>query len=207
MRRFTDSCALCRSLQVVWACTCLFFVQLVAAQTARSVCSYITLKLALAGCGLRSCASPTQVVCRNDSWHTLNHRPGYCALYGVCGHRNDSGHSGLDCPLNQPGKPLSGPVLQKLQDTCPQLASEYGPDGNYCCTEEQLDTLTHQVCLMSCLLTAASPFTYTCCLCLLIEGSNDNCFTSSVLCRLRKPAHYLWGAQLVITISSTFSAR
>lgn len=82
--------------------------------------------------------------CRNDSWQTVNHSPGFCALYGVCGHRKD--HSGLDCPLNQPGKPLSSPSLQKLQDTCPQLASEFGPDGNYCCTEEQLDTLTHQAC-------------------------------------------------------------
>lgn len=108
---------------MVWACTGLFLVQLAAVQTAR-----------------------------NDSWHTLNHRPGYCALYGVCGHRNDSGHSGLDCPLNQPGKPLSGPVSQKLQETCPQLASEFGPDGNYCCTEEQLDTLTHQIAQASTLL-------------------------------------------------------
>ena len=35
--------------------------------------------------------------------------------------------------------------MQKLQDVCPQLASEFGGDANYCCTEEQIDTLTHQV--------------------------------------------------------------
>jgi hypothetical protein len=81
--------------------------------------------------------------CRDDSWLTTSHEKGICALYGVCGHRKD--HSGLDCPDNQPGSALDGQALQKLQDICPQLATEHGPDGKYCCTEEQIDTLSHQV--------------------------------------------------------------
>ncbi len=81
--------------------------------------------------------------CRDDSWLTTSHEKGVCALYGVCGHRKD--HSGLDCPDNQPGSALDGQALQKLQDICPQLATEHGPDGRYCCTEEQIDTLSHQV--------------------------------------------------------------
>lgn len=81
-------------------------------------------------------------VCR-DSWLTGKHAKGYCALHGVCGHRKD--RSGLDCPRNEPGSTLGGQALQKLQDTCPQLVAEYGPDGQFCCTEEQIDTLSHQV--------------------------------------------------------------
>lgn len=84
------------------------------------------------------------MACRDDSWQTVTHAKGVCALYGVCGHRQD--RSGLDCPDNLPGSPLDNPAMQKLQNICPQLASEYGTDGQYCCTEEQIDTLTHQVC-------------------------------------------------------------
>ena len=81
--------------------------------------------------------------CRDDSWQTVTHAKGVCALYGVCGHRADK--SGLDCPDNRAGSPLDNQAMQKMQDICPQLASEFGADGNYCCTEEQIDTLTHQV--------------------------------------------------------------
>ena len=81
--------------------------------------------------------------CRDDSWLTATHAQGVCALYGVCGHRKD--RSGLDCPDNEPGSSLDSQAMQKLQDICPQLASEYGAEGRYCCTEEQIDTLTHQV--------------------------------------------------------------
>lgn len=47
---------------------------------------------------------PVQHACRasadaNDtSWLTLNHAPGYCAMYDICGHRKDG--DVLNCPNN-----------------------------------------------------------------------------------------------------------
>ncbi|DBB06657.1 TPA: hypothetical protein ACH3X1_012171 [Trebouxia sp. C0004] len=106
--------------------------------------TYVVLTLGLCFTTLGWSAFGVQTFTIEDhSWLTTNHEKGVCALYGVCGHRKDQ--SGLDCPDNQPGSALDGRALQKLQDICPQLATEHGPDGKYCCTEEQIDTLSHQI--------------------------------------------------------------
>lgn len=77
-------------------------------------------------------------------WRTTVHDQGYCALYGICGHRPDG--DVLSCPLNAPGRRLSQDAYIKLQTLCPQLtASSGGPDGRYCCTEQQIDVMATSV--------------------------------------------------------------
>ncbi len=79
-------------------------------------------------------------------WQTLVHEPGYCALYGICGHRADN--DVLSCPINTRARPLSKAAYTKLQGVCPQLtASSGGADGRYCCTEEQIDVMRRSVCV------------------------------------------------------------
>ena len=82
----------------------------------------------------------------DDSWQTRVHEPGYCATFGICGHRPDG--DPLSCPNNTVAQPLGTPAaLQKLQTVCPQLAADVGAAGGstYCCTEQQLDQLQSQV--------------------------------------------------------------
>lgn len=74
-------------------------------------------------------------------WRTLRHEEGICATYGICGHRKDG--DVLNCANNTAAQPVSDSVVQKLQDVCPQLLAE--GNGKYCCTEEQIDTLSRQV--------------------------------------------------------------
>lgn len=77
-------------------------------------------------------------------WRTLTHESGYCALYGICGHRADN--DVLSCPINTKAQPLSKTAYTKLQAVCPQLtASAGGPDGRFCCTEEQIDVMARSV--------------------------------------------------------------
>lgn len=81
-------------------------------------------------------------------WRTLVHDQGYCALYGICGHRADG--DVLSCPLNAPGQQLSQAAYNKLQTLCPQLTAAFGgPDGHYCCTEQQIDVMATSVCCAS----------------------------------------------------------
>ena len=77
-----------------------------------------------------------------DQW-TVRHEPGYCATYGICGHRRDG--DGLDCPRNIPAPALGAAGLQKLRVVCPKLAGRVGAEGRACCTEEQLDFMQRQV--------------------------------------------------------------
>jgi Niemann-Pick C1 protein len=78
----------------------------------------------------------------DDDWRTLIHEPGFCATYGICGHRADG--DPLSCATNIEAQPLNGTALQKLHTVCPQLAEDVGGD-RFCCTEEQLDQLQAQV--------------------------------------------------------------
>lgn len=66
----------------------------------------------------------------------------YCATHGICGHRRDM--DVLSCPRNIEAQPLPPSGQRKLQEVCPQLASEQGLAGGFCCTEEQLDRLQAQ---------------------------------------------------------------
>ena len=79
-----------------------------------------------------------------EGWATLVHEPGRCATYGICGHRKDG--DVLPCANNTAAQPLPGgeAARQKLNAVCPQLAADVGADGDFCCTEEQLDTLQRQ---------------------------------------------------------------
>lgn len=93
----------------------------------------------------RSCASAT-VAANDDAWRTLVHEPGYCATYGICGHRADG--DPLSCANNTAAQPLVGGTAAKLAAVCPQLAADVvagGGPGRVCCTEEQLDQLQKQV--------------------------------------------------------------
>ena len=75
-------------------------------------------------------------------WRTREHSSGVCATRGICGHRTDG--DVLNCARNEPAQPLgSEAASRKLQDVCPQLVAE--TNGTYCCTEEQIDTLSRQV--------------------------------------------------------------
>ena len=87
----------------------------------------------------------------SDDWRTLNHSPGYCATYDICGHRKESATDYLSCAANLPARPLPSShnttttTTHKLQQVCPQLANEIGTDGAVCCTERQLDILQQQI--------------------------------------------------------------
>ncbi|MCO5604732.1 hypothetical protein L7F22_058902 [Adiantum nelumboides] len=65
------------------------------------------------------------------------HEENYCAMYGVCGSREDG--KALNCPAyvsaTEPGSLLSA----KIQSLCPTLT------GNVCCTAEQFSILRTQV--------------------------------------------------------------
>ncbi|KAK9823955.1 hypothetical protein WJX72_006638 [[Myrmecia] bisecta] len=81
---------------------------------------------------------------RADDWLTKHHEKGYCATYGVGGHRKDK--DVLAAANNTQAQPVSPQFAQKLQAVCPQLAGEVGgASGHYCCTEEQIDRLEAQV--------------------------------------------------------------
>jgi Niemann-Pick C1 protein len=64
-------------------------------------------------------------------------------MRGICGHRPDG--DVLNCPDNGAAAPLPPPAAQKLFSLCPQLHTEVGTDGTYCCTEEQVDVLERQI--------------------------------------------------------------
>lgn len=82
------------------------------------------------------------VFTRDESdWRTRVHKEGVCATYGICGHRKDG--DVLNCANNTEAQAVSEVAARKLQDVCPQLVAE--TSGKYCCTEEQIDTLSQQV--------------------------------------------------------------
>ncbi|CAL8466999.1 g6535 [Coccomyxa elongata] len=74
-------------------------------------------------------------------WRTRVHKEGVCATYGICGHRKDG--DVLNCANNTEAQPVSEAAARKLQDVCPQLVAE--TSGKFCCTEEQIDTLSKQI--------------------------------------------------------------
>ncbi|EIE26672.1 multidrug efflux transporter AcrB transmembrane domain-containing protein [Coccomyxa subellipsoidea C-169] len=74
-------------------------------------------------------------------WRTRTHEKGVCATYGICGHRKDG--DVLNCANNTEAQPVSDAAARKLQDVCPQLVAE--TNGKFCCTEEQIDTLSQQI--------------------------------------------------------------
>lgn len=76
-------------------------------------------------------------------WATSNHEPGYCATYGICGHRDDG--DPLSCADNSQSRSLDASTFAKLQEVCPQLAGKVGESGSLCCTEEQLDSLQQRI--------------------------------------------------------------
>jgi len=76
-------------------------------------------------------------------WATNIHDEGYCATYGICGHRDDQ--DPLSCALNALAEPPDSSTRHKLELVCPQLAAEIGVDGSVCCTEEQLDLIQKQI--------------------------------------------------------------
>ncbi|KAG2486557.1 hypothetical protein HYH03_014858, partial [Edaphochlamys debaryana] len=74
-------------------------------------------------------------------WRTLNHTPGTCALYGVCGKRRDG--DPLPCAANVPALPPSDALAARLRAVCPTLWAEAGgAGGRYCCTPEQVDRIS-----------------------------------------------------------------
>lgn len=133
------------------------------------------------------CSLTLQQTCAEENiteWRTLVHDQGYCALYGICGHRPDG--DVLSCPLNARGRQLSQAAYNKLQTLCPQLtAASGGADGHYCCTEQQIDVMATSV------RRPHPPHQTT-------TTTSTHSLTSRV-CSL--PA-----AQPAITISNTFSA-
>ncbi|KAF8057679.1 NPC1 [Scenedesmus sp. PABB004] len=93
-----------------------------------------------------------------STWLTLNHAPGFCAMYGVCGRRKDGDL--LNCANNTEAQPPSDELAGKLKTTCPSLwASNGGADGRYCCTAQQLDKLATDT-------GKVAPFTVGCPACL-----------------------------------------
>lgn len=90
-------------------------------------------------------AVATVATSNGDDWRTLDHSPGRCATYGISGHRRDG--DVLSSPNNTAAQPLApGAPQRKLQEVCPQLATELGdPSAPVCCTEQQLDTLQRQI--------------------------------------------------------------
>ena len=71
------------------------------------------------------------------------HDLGFCATYGICGHRSDT--DVLSCPSNVHAVALPGAGAAKLAAVCPHLAAQVGAGGAVCCSEEQLDRLQSQI--------------------------------------------------------------
>eukprot|EP00250_Pteridium_aquilinum_P011541 c20139_g1_i1 orf=465-4397(-) len=65
------------------------------------------------------------------------HEENYCAMYGVCGAREDG--KALNCPDNVPATEPDALLSAKIQSLCPSLT------GNVCCTAEQFGILRTQV--------------------------------------------------------------
>ena len=78
------------------------------------------------------------------SWETRDHSPGRCATFGIGGRRADG--DVLNKPDNRVAQHLSEGAAAKLQTTCPLLSDAHGgASGEYCCTEQQIQTIEQQV--------------------------------------------------------------
>src|SRR5690242_17019626 len=79
----------------------------------------------------------------SDDWRTDVHEPGYCAMYDLCGSRDDG--DALNCASNVPAATPDAGAVSKLQAVCPRLASELGDGARLCCSERQLDLIQRQI--------------------------------------------------------------
>eukprot|EP00850_Spirogloea_muscicola_P011841 SM000075S21930 [mRNA] locus=s75:132909:143830:+ [translate_table: standard] len=98
-----------------------------------------------------SCATPNRdIILPHEATHGAPHRRGHCAMYGICGKREDG--KVLNCPRYTPAKEVfAAPTVQeaesfhtddlvqpsstlsrKVQSLCPAMT------GNICCDSEQL---------------------------------------------------------------------
>eukprot|EP00850_Spirogloea_muscicola_P012084 SM000077S21558 [mRNA] locus=s77:255081:266054:+ [translate_table: standard] len=85
-----------------------------------------------------SCATPnSDIILPHRATHGAPHRRGHCAMYGICGKREDG--KVLNCPRYTPAKEPSSTLSRKVQSLCP------GMTGSICCDSEQFDVLRDQV--------------------------------------------------------------
>ncbi|KAH7388448.1 hypothetical protein KP509_16G076200 [Ceratopteris richardii] len=84
----------------------------------------------------RAIQAGSEYVSQTQILSTL-HEENYCAMYGVCGSREDG--KALNCPDNVPAIEPDSLLSAKIQSLCPSLT------GNVCCTEEQFSILRTQV--------------------------------------------------------------
>ncbi|GLJ40089.1 hypothetical protein SUGI_0820940 [Cryptomeria japonica] len=68
---------------------------------------------------------------------SVNHSKDYCAMYDICGKREDG--KVLNCPYSVPAVQPSKLLSAKIQSLCPTIT------GNICCTADQFDILRGQV--------------------------------------------------------------
>ncbi|XP_024537549.1 NPC intracellular cholesterol transporter 1 isoform X1 [Selaginella moellendorffii] len=98
----------------------------------------LALLLALEGLG-QFPAALAEIESVNDRLETrlTKHAKNHCAMYDVCGQREDG--KALNCPISVPAVTPSSSFSHKVQSLCPTIT------GDVCCTEQQFDILRSQV--------------------------------------------------------------